>query len=181
MIYLKNGTYQTTKYPSIEFHIDETIGRKDLESTIDLLYREIPSSSIDFLPTCCGINDESSITIHKQDLQFEDLCISPIFSIQDTIVSYNCSELIQIHSVGFGEDNFDLKYVYRVEQEVDLIAQIVTDDLKVQNSPTKGVICEIEIMYNLKLPLNHTSFDGARCKIADQVDNNFFGFVSIGL
>jgi hypothetical protein len=165
MIYFENGFFHTNKYPTVTFSLNRQLGSKDLGATLDILYREFPSASIDFLPSHCNEDDESFISFPTQRIHFPDHDRSFIARIDNWDCNYKFQQLCNIDLQHEYDQTYTVKYKFSPNSEISCLLEVVNDDLIVEARCIESRIYLLEVEYTFVSPHNELSFQNASAVI----------------
>lgn len=160
MIYFENGVFRSSKYQGITFSLNRQIGNKDLEATLDILYREFPSDTIDFLPSHNGDEDESFIVFPSQKIDCSECEKTNQLVTCEIECGYRFKDLRHVYLEYLVDYCYQVRYFFQPSIEIycasdNCFASPHIDDVEVK---VEG----LEVVYNFMTPQCDLQFQFAK-------------------
>ena len=151
-ITFKNNIFRCSKYPNIDFYLQQTFGPLDLGQSFELVYFTLPLMDAQYLPS--ALNSKKSIKIESQYFQFEKNYSYSNLRSETIEIPIEFANLIAIHSEQkySDETEYYLIYTFEANHQVMLTYQEADENLNnnVVNDTVKSVSISLHYLYDVQ-------------------------------
>jgi hypothetical protein len=172
--YLGKNGFTSSQYPNIEFVIDKTIDDLDLNKTFEFLFNEIPDYIAEYLPN--KSDNKKIIRSKSQSFQFDDFHVLLNLKSKDIDIAFEFNRLRSIHceSQYFKDGEYDLIYIFSINNQVGVEYQLIRDDLSFEDVDDETSCNLVALFYTFNSINNTVQFNNAELVLFESHENNNF-------